>query len=89
MNRGTVIVATRNYSPPDFLEILKFWAENFRILEESKISPPHPSVGGVGKFIRTHLIKPKSRRRKAYKEVKQKKAELQLKKGGRGWLHSF
>ena len=89
VERGTVIVATRKYKPPSFSEIVKFWAENFKIFEESRIFPPHPSVGGWRKFIKTHLTKHKSTRRNAYKEEKQKKAKLQLKKGGRGWLHSF
>jgi len=89
VERGTVIVATRKYKPPSFSEIVKFWAENFKIFEESRISPPHPSVGGWRKFIKTHPTKHKSTRRNAYEEEKQKKAKLQLKKGGRGWLHSF
>jgi len=89
VDRGTVIVATRGYKPPSFSEIVKLWAENFKIFEESRIHLPHPSVGGWGKFIKIHLKRTKSNRREAYEESRKKKANLQLKKGGRGWLHSF
>lgn len=89
VNRGTVIIATRKYKPPSFSEIVKSWAENFNLSNPSQILPPHPSVGGWGKFIKTHLKKHQSTRKKVYEAQKPKKVKLQPKKGGRGWLHSF
>lgn len=88
IDSGTVIVATRKYKPPSFFEIVKNWAENFNITTPSQILPPHPSVGGWGKFIKTHFKKLKSERKNLY-EPQKPKGKLQLKKGGRGWLHGF
>ena len=88
LDSGTVIVATRSYKPPNFSEIVKSWAENFNITYPSLISPPHPNVGGWGKFIKTYFKKTKSLRKASYEAPKPEK-KLQLKKGGRGWLHSF
>ena len=88
MDKGTVIVATKRYKPPSFSEIIRNWAENFNVTSFSLISAPHPSIGGWRKFIKTHLRKPKSERKALYKVSKPEK-KLQLKKGGRGWLHNF
>ena len=88
VDKGTVIVATKKYKPPSFSEIVRNWAENFNVTIPSLISPPHPSVGGWRKFIKTHIRKPKSERKALYEAQKPEK-KLQLKKGGRGWLHSF
>jgi len=88
VDRGTVIIATRNYKPPSFSEIVRSWAENFNIEIPSIIYPPHPSVGGWRKFIKTHFRNRLSKRKAAYEASKPKK-KLQLRKGGRGWLHNF
>lgn len=79
VERGLVIVATRDYKPPDFVEIL----------QRHNLAPPSPSVGGWGKFIRDVLSKQKritKRRRQAPLEPDRKEKQ-QRKKGGRGWLH--
>ena len=84
VERGRVIIATRKFKPPDFLEIL----QQYKLVS---VLPPHPSVGGWGKFVRTSLRSQQSqvgrRRRIAPPELCPKKVQQQKKKGGRGWLH--
>ena len=83
VERGTVIVATRDYKPPDFIEILQKHMSS----EGEKMVPPDPTVGGWGKFGRNVLNRQKRFiRRRASPELEHKK-DQQLKKGGRGWLH--
>jgi len=82
VEQGTVIVATRDYKPPDFVEILQRHVSS----DAEKLVPPNPAVGGWGKFIRSSISKRKSvARRWAPPEPKRK--GQQPKKGGRGWLH--
>ena len=85
VERGTVIIATRDYKPPDFVEIL----QQHNLVNVDVLVPQSSSVGGWGKFIRSVLSKQKrftGRRRPAPSESNHKKKQ-QLKKGGRGWLH--
>lgn len=83
VERGTVIIATRDYKPPDFIEILR----QHELPGVDKLIPPNPAIGGWGKFMRSVLSKRKGlARRLAPKEPDRKKGQ-QLKKGGRGWLH--
>ena len=83
VERGTVIIATRDYKPPDFIEILR----QHELLGVDKLIPPNPAIGGWGKFMRSVLSRRKGlTRRLAPKEPDRKKGQ-QLKKGGRGWLH--
>jgi len=85
VDRGTVIIATRDFKPLDFFEIL----ECHKPSEIPNAIPPNASVGGWGRFIRSVLSRQKSftrRERPApLKKVCQK--DQQKKKGGRGWLH--
>jgi len=85
VDRGIVIIATRNFKPLDFVEIL----ERHKPSEVPNAIPPSPAVGGWGKFIRNTLSKQKRstrRRREAPPKPVRKKGQ-QRKKGGRGWLH--
>lgn len=83
VERGTVIVATRDYKPPDFVEILKQHISS----DAEKLVPPNPAVGGWGKFMRNVLRKQRGpTRRRAPREPDRREGQ-QLKKGGRGWLH--
>ena len=84
VDRGTVIIATRDYKPPDFVEIL----EQHKPPDAERLIPPSPSVGGWGRFIRSVLSKQRrfTRRRRPEPELGRKEKQ-QLKKGGRGWLH--
>jgi len=88
VEQGSVIVATRNYRPPNFEEILeKNKAQQMTILPQ----PPQPSQGGYGKFIRDVLAKQKRYRHHSphKREIKSKETKKQsIKKNGRGWLHS-
>jgi len=84
VERGTVIIASRDYKPLDFYEIL----EQHGVHNADNVVPPNPSVGGWGKFIRSVLRKQSfiRRDRPASLELNRKK-EHQQKRGGRGWLH--
>ncbi len=82
---GTVIVATRDFKPLDLKEILTL----HKMENVERLVSPHPSVGGWGKFSRTVLNR-QSRVRKWNEpsQRRERKGSLQLKKCGRGWLHS-
>jgi hypothetical protein len=88
VERGTVIVATRKFKPPDFYEIVQQHLSH----DQSDIRNPlllNPKTGGWGKFVRTVLRKQQAsvrRRRDSFVET-DKKVGQQLKKCGRGWLH--
>jgi len=88
VERGTVIMATRKFKAPDFYEILQqhLTSDSSNI---NNVLPPNPTVGGWGKFIHNVLSKQKllARRRRSVSTEPIKKANQQLKKGGRGWLH--
>ncbi len=83
VERGTVVVATRDYKPLDFVEILK----QHKPSDVENAAPPSPSVGGWGKFIRGVISKQKRFTRRRPAPLEPKKKVQQLKKGGRGWLH--
>jgi len=85
VDRGTVIIATRKFKPPNFLEIL----QRHGLLSFDDPVPPSPFVGGWGKFIRTFLKRRNDAKKRLIQDslkTRQKKKQ-QLKKGGRGWLH--
>jgi len=85
VEKGTVIFATRDFKMLNFKEILELHK-----LDVGRIIPPSPSVGGWGKFIRTMIAtqRPSNRVRQARQYLDDRKQRQQLKKGGRGWLHS-
>ena len=83
VERGTVIIATRDYKPPDFIEILQQHLSS----DAEKLVPPNPSVGGWGKFIRSVINKQRYLTRRRAPPKPDRKKDQQLKKGGRGWLH--
>lgn len=86
IDKGTVIVATRDYKPPDFKEILERHVED---KQPSSVVVSNPRVGGWGKFVRDVVSKQKrftKRGRLVPSEPERRKQ--QLKKGGRGWLHA-
>ena len=85
VEQGTVIVATRDYAPPRFGEIVARHAEE---QQPSVVVVPHPVVGGWGKFARDILSKQRrltQRGRPVPSEPVKKRP--QRKKGGKGWLH--
>lgn len=86
VDRGMVVVATRDYKPPVFREIV----EQYNLPYEARARgvQPSPSVGGWRKFVRENLIRQKRARQwRVAKEQKKASKGQQLKKGGRGWLH--
>jgi len=86
VDRGTILIATRNYNPPNFNEILGRHLSP----DETERLNPNPVRGGVRKFIREYITtqnKAGTRRREVSTELENMKRRQQLKKGGRGWLH--
>jgi len=85
VDRGTVIIATRRFKLLDFYELL----QQHKLLVGNEVVPPNPSVGGWGRFIRTSLVSQNltKRGRRIPSKPEGCSAQLQLKKGGRGWLH--
>jgi hypothetical protein len=79
VDRGTVIMATRDYRPLDFRQLLK---QHDLVHDDSLV--PCPSVGGWGKFARETYGK---KLRKRF-PVQSGCLNGQPKKGGRGWLHT-
>ncbi len=84
VDQGTVIVATRDYKPPNFREIMERHAE-YR--QPGRVVASTPVVGGWGKFIRDVISKQErfTKRGRPVPSEPEKKRQ-QLKKGGRGWL---
>ena len=84
VEQGTVIAATRDFRPLHLKDILKL----NRIQDADRIIGPPPTVGGWRKYARTFLNKQKRNRKVIFqKQRRDKEASLQLKKGGRGWIH--
>jgi len=85
VERGTIIIATRDYKPLSFQEILEAHLQP----NMAEVVNPSPSRGGLRKFIREAKMKQGGngkRRRPSPPKLKPSK-DQQLKKGGRGWLH--
>jgi hypothetical protein len=82
VERGTVIMATKDYKPLDFRQLLQ---QHDLVHDESLV--PSPSVGGWGKFAREIYGKKHGECRKRL-FVKPECLGGQPKKGGRGWLHT-
>jgi hypothetical protein len=84
VERGTVIVATRDFKPLNLKEILR----THNISNVERVIGPHPSVGGWTKFARTVLNKQtRAQKFRAEAQPERRGKNAQLKKGGRGWLH--
>jgi len=84
VERGTVILATRNFKQLTFRGIL----EEHGVTDAYRFVSPSPGVGGWGKFMRNSLMQGRQGSRSASRcFVHEKKKPQQLRKGGRGWLH--
>lgn len=77
VERGRVIIATKDCKPPDFVEILQRY----------NLASANPSVGGWGKFIRDFIGERKklTGRGRPVPSKPERKCNQQRKK--RGWLH--
>lgn len=85
VERGTVIMATRDYKPLDFGQVL---VQHDLKQVESAVSPS-PIVGGYGKFAReVYGKKQGSNRKRQVLEARPLQLNSPMKKGGRGWLHA-
>jgi hypothetical protein len=84
VERGNVVIATRDFKQLDLRSIIR----SHGIGDVDRVVSPHPMVGGWGKFARTVLNKQsRARSWKATVSSQKRCSSLQLKKGGRGWLH--
>jgi hypothetical protein len=87
VDRGLILFASRNFSPPEFHEILSKYLSS----DEAERFNPNPIRGGVRKFIREHITVQKKSGSKLKEETRvaleEMKSHQQLKHGGRGWLH--
>ncbi len=85
VEKGTVIIATRKFRLLDLNELL----QKHKLTGACDVVPPDPSVGGWGRFARTFLSSQRAARRGRQSFPRpDKHAGQQLKKGGRGWLHT-
>ena len=84
VERGTVIMATRDFKPLEFFDIVKEYLE----FDAEKAVPPNSTIGGWGKFIRNNIRKQKKPTRRFSPPKPTRKKGQQQKKGGRGWLHA-
>lgn len=82
VEKGLVIFATRACRPPRLEEIL-----NKHGIEERTLRPP-PTTGGWHKFAKITLNRQTIRKASAKPQAADRRGRLQLKKHGRGWLHS-
>ena len=84
VERGTVILATRNFKLMSFRDVLEKHgiADVHRFVSDSR-------VGGWGKFIRATFPaqRASNRSNRAASYVAEPNEKQQLKKGGRGWVH--
>lgn len=87
VDKGTVIMATRRYKPLEFKEILEEYEAPYEV--KVKEERPLPHVGGWRKFGRQIATRARSRRMLWLEDnsKRRRNGNLQLKKGGRGWLH--
>lgn len=86
IERGTVILATRDFKLLSFKGIL----EERGIGAVYKFVSPSPGIGGWGKFIRNSVQRGRSSggvHGPARYFPQEAKKPQQLRKGGRGWLH--
>ena len=83
IDQGTVILATRDFKPPDFVEIL----HQHLIANAERYVPPNPQVGGWGRFMRTTIRKQRRSARRRTPPKTERKKPQQVKKSNRGWLH--
>jgi len=90
VDKGQVIVATRRYKPLEFKEVLEEYKAPYEV--KVKEDRPSPQVGGWRKFGRKMAASRRIRNGDRNglwlnDHSNSRKNKLQLKKGGRGWLH--
>lgn len=83
VEQGTVIMATRDYKPIEFFDIVQEHLKS----DAEKIVPINSTIGGWGKFIRNDIRKSKNATRRSAPPKPTPQKGQQQRKGGRGWLH--
>jgi hypothetical protein len=87
VQKGLIIMATRDFRPLDFNDVISQYLHK----QDIQIHvPPNPEVGGWGRFAREVLATQNHRRnrRATLDDIEPHNAKTRLrKKGGRGWLH--
>ncbi len=85
VERGTVILATRNFKLLSFRDVL----EKHGVVDVHRFVAPDVHVGGWGKFVRANIVGQKGGKpvKRAASYVAEAKVKQHLKKGGRGWVH--
>lgn len=84
VERGTVIAATRDYKALNLKDIL----HSYNVQNVERVVGPNPSEGGWTKFARTVLNKQtRAQKFRAEAPPERRGKNVQLKKGGKGWLH--
>ena len=84
VERGTVIMATRDFKILDFFDIVQEYLK----FDAEKAVPPNSTIGGWGKFVRDKIRNQKKTTRRYVPPKPTRKTGQHLKKGGRGWLHA-
>ena len=89
IEKGTIIHATKDFKILNLKQIL----EKYKVDNPERYVPPDVHVGGWNKFIKTEINgkAAKGSRAAAYIAAKtpaKKGVNQQVKKGGRGWLHT-
>lgn len=84
IDRGTVIMAARDYKPLDFRQIL----QEHKLVETESMASPNPSVGGYGKFAREVYGRKLGHNGKRRVSESSLRPSGPMKKGGKGWLHA-
>ena len=82
VEKGTVILASRDFKPLDFHEIVR---THMSPIVADQVNP-NPVNGGVGRFIKEYVRRDGSKRREPPQKLK-KPQNQQQKHGGKGWLH--
>jgi hypothetical protein len=89
VERGTIIHATRDFKALSFKEIL----EQHMVENPDRFVQPEANVGGWNKFIKKEITNqsPQKRGKRIASYISEKpdtRGVQQLKKRGRGWLHT-
>jgi hypothetical protein len=91
VDKGDVICDSRNAKPLDFYGII----ERHEKESGTRIRPPDPKEGGLGKFIKEEIVAPSAEAKRRRTQIlnalkyggKKPQSRGSQKKGGRGWLN--
>jgi hypothetical protein len=85
VEKGIIIHANRDFKALNFKEIL----DQHMIENPDRFIQPDVKVGGWHKFAKTQISSSKfHKNRQTFEPATKKQTSQQLRKGGRGWLHT-